>query len=192
MQDQKLAKIALVGASCTGKTSLFDTYRQQYAGQSPRVTFVSEAAREYFQTHSLPDRFTQEVQRDIQLLMLKNEEAAPKENCDIILCDSSTIDPAIYTLAFGDSEGAEALISQINFWLPTYTKFLLLNPADVPFENDEVRNESEKDRENIHQTFIKLFTEKNIPYEVLSGSLEERVAKLHEYIVKIAGAPTLT
>lgn len=61
----------------------------------------------------------------------------------------------------------------------------MLNPAGVPFVADEVRKEDEeKQRQHVHDTFIELFEESGIPFELLSGSLEERIARVDEILAE--------
>ena len=74
------------------------------------------------------------------------------------------------------------LLDRVKFWLPTYNKFLLLNPTDVPYQTDEVRQESEQVRQGFHNAYLEFFEESGIPYELLSGTLEQRVERVDEIL----------
>src|SRR3989344_6289984 len=162
-QDNPL-KIAFVGTSCIGKTTLLEHYRQQFIGNH-NVAFVEEAARIFFQNNPhISDRFSADTQGRVQSLALENENVAHVTGAEIILCDRSVIDAVAYVRAHGDAEGANKLLEKVRFWLPTYHNFLLLDPTDVPYETDEVRKEDEQKRQKFHNAFIQFFEETQIPY----------------------------
>lgn len=172
-------KLAFVGTSCVGKTTLLDEYKRR----SPLVTIVEEASRKFFiQNPDIKKRFSFEVQGKVQQVALENEERAHGSGATIILCDRSVIDAIVYVKAKGDQVGARELFKRIEFWLPTYHKFLLLNPADIPYQKDNVRQEDEAERQEFHEAFINFFNETGIPYELLSGTMEQRIVKVDEII----------
>lgn len=194
LKEGEPLKIAFVGTSCTGKTTLFERFRREYTNNDP-IVFSEEGARAYFEQRKKegkppPARFTVDIQRAIQERTIQNEKKAHASKPTIIFCDSSTIDQPIYTRAFGDKEGAELLYQGISSWIPTYSKFYMLDPRDVPFQNDEVRKESANERQRVHDTFVEVFAEKGIVYDLLSGTVEERfqtVDKLVRATIKPAG-----
>lgn len=171
-------KIAFIGTSCIGKTTLLNHFRTTDLGL--RVTIVDEAARDFFQENDVPDRFSAETQKRVQALALTREREAHANlpPPDIILCDRSVIDAVAYVKATGDEKGALQLLSDVQFWLSTYTHFLLLDPADIPYEQDEIRQEDPETRMRFHQAFLDFFAETEIPCELLSGTVEERVARI--------------
>lgn len=141
-------KIALVGACCVGKTTLLDLYKDNLD-----VVVVEEAARLFFTANpDIPDRFSVEVQRQIQALAIENEQSATIGNVRAVVCDRSVLDAVVYTWARGDKGGARQLFEKIEFWLPTYHKLLLLDPRDVHYETDNVRQEDEETRQQLHNT----------------------------------------
>lgn len=175
-------KIAFVGTSCIGKTTIFEHYKQQFAG-SPQVAFVEEAARVFFQDNpDVGDRFSAEIQGRVQALALQNEQSAYSSGARVVFCDRSVIDAVAYVKAHGDRDGSDRLLDNVAFWLPTYNKFLLLDPADVPYATDEVRREDADKRQQFHDAFVSFFAEKEIPYELLSGTLEERIRRVDEIL----------
>lgn len=184
MQERETArKIAFVGTMSTWKTRMFEHYRRKFSGD-PTVAFVEEAARRYFTDNPhIVNRFAKEPQGEIQQLALGDEKEAHESGARIIVCDRAVIDAVGYVRADGDKEGSEELLKRVEFWLPTYHKFLLLDPAGVPFVADEVREEDEeKQRQHFHNVFMNLFEEKQIPYELVSGSFEERIGRIDEIL----------
>ena len=94
------------------------------------------------------------------------------------MCDRSVIDAVVYVRSQGDIKGAEELLKRVEFWLPTYHKFLLLNPSDVPYETDDIRQETPEARQKFHDAFLNFFEETGIPYELLSGTKDERIRRV--------------
>ncbi len=184
-EQRRPLKLPLVGAGGIGKTSVLEVFRGRFE-KDPSVRIVDEVARDFFSQHpSIVARFAVEPQGKIQTLVLRKERAAESDGARIILCDRSVIDAVVYVRAQGDRIGADELLRRVEFWLPTYHRFLLLDPDGVPFENDNVRKEQETEREQIHKSFLQFFDETALPYELISGSLDERIARVEEIIGEV-------
>lgn len=172
-------KIALVGTSCTGKTTLVDTF-----DGCPGVVIAREAAREYFSKHLVPPeiRLSLKVQKAIQDVAIKNERMAALRDSTLILCDRSVIDSVIYTAIGGDYLGADTLYRRAEPYLPTYQRFVVLDPEAVPYEQDEVRAEDESIRREIHEMFLRLLIERGLPFDLLSGTREDYASQIRRWI----------
>lgn len=177
MLEREQKKLALVGTSGTGKTALFEALREHFKN-NPKIAFVEEAARIFFQENVVEERFSAETQGQIQTMVIISEQAAHESSATIIICDRSAIDAVAYTRSHGDKKGAEELFKRVEFWLPTYHQFILLDPADIPYQTDGIRKEDEFFRQKVHETFLSLFKELRIPFQLLRGTLEERLAKI--------------
>lgn len=175
-------KIAFVGTSCIGKTALLEIFSQQQT-EVANIAIIPEAARDFFLSNVVEDRFSADTQGKIQALALQREQKAHDSGADIILCDRSVIDAVVYTEAHGDPKGAIALLERVEFWLPTYNSFLLLDPADIPYQRDDVRTEDALKRQQFHEAFLAFFEKTGIPYQLLSGTLDERVGKIEALLV---------
>ncbi len=174
-------KLAFVGTSCTGKTTILRELKKQFKGDI-NIQFVDEAARILFMRHTKINRFSQSTQEKIQSLAMEMEKVAHTFSPKVIFCDRSAIDCIAYLKARGKYNEADRLFERVTHWLPTYNRLLLLDPVDVPYRQDRVRLESEDQRISFHMGFLNLFKERNIEYELLSGNIEERVYKVHEII----------
>ncbi len=174
-----MKKIALVGASCTGKTTLFEALRTHYADH-PQIAFAEEAARKYFSEHITPDhlRRTVKVQWGIMQAVMANEAAATKPNTELLICDRSLLDAHVFTYTGIDKKGAEALFQKVLPQMASYTKFYILNPADVPYKTDGIRLESEAVRMQIHANFMKAFEKYQLNFELISGTIQEKLQKI--------------
>ena len=99
---ERTKKIAFVGTSCTGKTTLFECYRDRYSGDGGAL-FVEEASRAYFQDNpNIEDRFSVRVQGEIQQLALRSEMDARRRGANVVFCDRSVVDAVAYVWASGD------------------------------------------------------------------------------------------
>jgi nicotinamide riboside kinase len=143
----------------------------------PRFAFVEEAARAFLQFHSLSlvGRNSLDVQRNIQEFIIESELIARASNPSIIVCDSSVLTTSMYLRGMGDTKGSLELLEAIEFWLPTYDSFLLLDCADVPYTQDAIRQESEEQRQRNQDAYIELFAQKHIPYKLINGTLPVRL-----------------
>jgi len=168
-------KIAFVGTSCVGKTTLIEAY---IGRKVPGLVVVNEAAREYFiRNPHVTDRFAVQAQGEVQALALKNEQSAHDSEATKIVCDRSVLDAVAYVRSQGDIAGSRQLLERVRLWVQTYHRFLLLNPVDVPYQTDSVRQEGEEVRLGFHRAFLEMFDDAGIQYELLSGTLEERVKR---------------
>lgn len=182
----EVVKVAFVGTSCIGKSSLLGVCEKRMGG---RVISVSEAAREYFVTHpEVTDRFSFEAQGDVQALAFQKEKSAHQQALKLgkaaIICDRSVLDAPVYVSSQGHDVGAFTLLQRARPWLPTYDRIYLLNPDDVPFTQDQVRDEDEATRKLFHDTFLDFFTANDIPYDLLSGNTDERFNQVSNFIIE--------
>jgi nicotinamide riboside kinase len=182
----EVVKVAFVGTSCVGKSTLLDACE---GAVGTKAVLVNEAAREYFTVHpNSTDRFAFAAQSEVQALALQKEKAAHQQALQLgkaaIICDRSVLDAPVYVSSQGDSDGALTLLGRVQFWLPSYSRIYLLNPADVPFAPDEVRDEDEATRQLFHETFLDFFAANSIPYELLSGNVSERFHRVSEFIAE--------
>ncbi|TSC88717.1 MAG: Uncharacterized protein G01um10145_743 [Microgenomates group bacterium Gr01-1014_5] len=173
-------KVAFVGTSCTGKTTLVDNYRGRNV---PGLVIVEEAAREYFTKNpEIRDRFSINAQGEVQALALKNEQSAHDSGATKIVCDRSVLDAVAYVRSQGDIRGSRRLLDRVRYWVSTYNKLLLVNPADVPYQTDSVRQEDEQVRLGFHKAFLEMFDDAGIQYELLSGTLKQRVKRTDQLL----------
>lgn len=181
-QEPKIKKLAFVGTSCVGKTTILDYFRKSSVG-NPNMVFVEEAARIFFtQNPQIKDRFSADTQGKVQALALKNEQDAHQSGARIILCDRSVIDAVVYVISQGDRKRAGELLKKVEFWLPTYHRFLLLDPSDIPYQTDNIRQETAETRQKFHDSFLTFFEETGMPYELLSGTEEVRIKRVTKII----------
>lgn len=174
-------KIAIVGGSATGKTTLLTRIERQHS-LNKDVAFVHESARQFFTENPDQIAFTFAVQEKILDLVIKNEKRAMAKNPRVIITDTSALEAMFYTKVQGDEEGASTLLKRVEAYIPTYTKFLVMNPNDVAFENDAIRKESKEIRDKIHQLLVEFYQQNNLRFELISGTIPERQKRVSDII----------
>lgn len=179
-----MKKFALVGTSCVGKTTLLNKLKRtlpKHFGDK-EIIFIDEAARVYFTQVQTTEPFQFIHQKGIQDLAIKLEKEAHEKAPDIIISDRSVLDAMVYVASFADTTGKKALQQNAESWIATYTHFFLLDPKGVPYYTDEVRKESENQRQTFHETFVREFESLQIPYTLISGSLQNRLMTITNHI----------
>lgn len=180
----KNRKFALIGTSCIGKTTLLFELEQiliqTYQGR--KIISVPEAARYYFETINTKKPFSYTNQRNIQNIAVDFEKKAEKQNPYIIICDRSALDAIAYVKAEGTEEEVNKLSRRVSQWLPTYSHFFLLDPKGVPYQTDEIRQETIATRELFHKSFLRVLTDLKLPYTLVSGSEKQRLIQMKEII----------
>ena len=173
-------KIAFVGGPSSGKTTLFDALGKEHS-KSQDIAFIDEVARQFFSENIIApeDRSKAEVQARIQDQILSKEQQALEANLKIIICDRSVIDPVVYAESRKLNKLSDELLERIKFWIPTYTTIYLFYINDVVHAKDDIRYEDSALRQKIHQAYLDFFARNNIKYELLSGTLNERIAKVN-------------
>jgi nicotinamide riboside kinase len=153
-------KIAFVGTLSSGKTTVFDKLQKRFQDDS-RVVFIGEVARPYltrrFEEHP-EDRkkvHTIEIQGVLQGIIWQYEKDAHMQHPALIVCDRSVLDSVIHLEAAGDTKSAGILFQRVESYVPSYDHLFLLDPANVPYEQDEVRTETPEERMLIHNTFVR-------------------------------------
>lgn len=178
---QKVIKLAIVGGSSTGKTTLFENLQKQHS-QDSRLAFVHESARQFFNENTVEIPFDFINQEKILELALLNEKLALQTNPKIIITDTSALEVMFYTQVLGNEQGAHNLLLRLEDYIPTYTKFLVMNTNDVTFKNDDIRRESEATRDTIHSMLINFYQTRNLPFVIISGTVPQRQKKVTEII----------
>lgn len=177
-----MRKITLVGTSCVGKTTIVE----RIAAEDQRVEVSHELAREFFSEYpEILDRSSKDIQGALVDVLIENEKKIHGLDPEIILCDRAALAAVIYTLAAGDHKGADEILSKIEYWLPTYNTFVLLDPSEVPYAVDSVRTEDPEARQAVHETYLDFLEGSDLPFVHLTGTLDERISAVQSIVDNI-------
>lgn len=167
------ARVCVVGAESTGTTTLTSALAEHY-----KTTWAPEYGRIYterlhragvntFVYHWRSDEFVH-IARQQQ----KDEDRMAREANRILFCDTDALATAIWHQRYVGtwSEEVEKIANSRR-----YDLYLLTN-CEIPFEQDGVR-----DGQHIRQWMTRRFTEeltkRGLPWALVKGSREERLAK---------------
>lgn len=158
-----MIKIAITGPESSGKSTLTVQLAKQF-----KVSFFTEFARTYLVQkagrYDLADLTQIALQQDLQRQVAKDERLAfyDTENLVIYIWSKvkyGKVDPAINTL-----------LEQQEF-----THYFLCRP-DIPWESDELR-ENPHNREELFEIYRSELDQRSLPYTIIEGSTDERLAK---------------
>ncbi len=162
--------IAILGAESTGKTTLAAALAAGLSSQGvPRVAWVPELLREWCAAQGRTPR------RDEQagILRAQNERiAAAAATHDVVVCDTTGLMTAVYSrLIFNDrSLDAPAIAHHRGVALS------LLTALDLPWVADGHQRDGPQVREPVDDTLRELLLAHALPFAVVGGQAEQRVA----------------
>ena len=184
--------IYIIGAQCTGKTTLVEDVARQLQQEQPTPLFtvIKELARNILKIAGVDrnDIKAGSVKAgEFQRLVLQAQLDAEidGQTRGFIISDRSGIDPVAYTKLYGPSAIAEELLEspQWKFLRERMCQGLVVLCEPVPawLFDDGTRLMPEDNQEwfQLHRVFIKLLQEAGIAFEVLPTTCvwkEERVA----------------
>lgn len=162
--SQLIKKIAVVGPESTGKTTLARQLAEKY-----QTRWVPEYAREYLEKQD--GNYEQDDLLAIAKGQLRKEEEYEKTAKDFLICDTNLIVIKIWS---------EYKYGSLDQWIEdqiksrSYDLYLLTN-WDIPWEYDVLR-ETPDDREQLFELYEALLKSYELPYAMIEGSEEERLA----------------
>lgn len=167
-------KVALLGAECTGKSSLTALLGQRLADL--RVATVPEYLREWcLQAGRTPQREEQAVVAAEQARRVA--EAARLH--PLVVADTTPLMTALYSIHYFQDRSAlaAAVAAQRDYQLT-----LLCCPSGIPWQADGWMRESPAVRLQAHEELQALLLEERLPFTLLSGPLEARAMQAEELI----------
>lgn len=182
MAESRALIIAILGAESTGKTTLAAALAARLASTGmPRATWVPEVLREWCDTQGRTPR------RDEQagILQAQNERiAAAAASHDVVVCDTTGLMTAVYSrLVFNDrSLDAPAIAQQRGLALS------LLTALDLPWVADGHQRDGPQVREPVDNTLRELLRAHALPFAVVGGQAEQRVAQALAAVAPLARA----
>ncbi len=171
--------ICLIGAECTGKTTLAQALAARLGG-----LWVPEYLRSFTDLHGrTPERHEQlgvlQEQFRMETAMLNT---ARSKACAWVFCDTAPLLTAVYSdHVFGDA----SLYPQAHGLHARYALTLLLEP-DIPWMADGVQRDGMADRADVQARIERALSRSDWPYVRVSGSLEARLLDATRHVQALA------
>lgn len=165
--ERGMRKVAIVGAECTGKSSLAEALAKVY-----NCPFVPEFAREYLGKLQMPYTAL-DIQAIARGQMSLEDEAVATSKAPYLFCDTNlwVIKVWMDNSFKNTPEWIEREIKQRPYTLHIITDF------EIPYEEDPLR-EHPKDRPYFTELYKQLLDINNVPYLYVTGTLPERIAQV--------------
>ena len=160
--------ICLLGAECTGKTTLAQALASRMG-----ALWVPEYLRSFTELHDrTPERHEQlcvlQEQVRMETAML---ETARRQPCSLVFCDTAPLLTAIYSdHVFGD----QSLYPQAHGLQARYALTLLLEP-DIPWVADGIQRDGLTERAAVHARIERALNDWSWPHVRISGTFEDRL-----------------
>jgi nicotinamide riboside kinase len=168
-QDTAMSVVTLLGAECTGKSTLTTQLGLQLADL--RAATISEYLRDWCLAQGRTPQ--QAEQWDIARTQTRRIAAAARRH-PLVIADTTALMTALYSRHYFADEAlfAEALPQQRRVALT-----LLCCPEGIPWQADGWMRDGDSMRQRTHQELQALLNEHHLPFVLLQGSLQARVAK---------------
>ena len=163
--------IAVIGAECTGKTTLARQLAPALAqATGRRVAWVPEWLREWCEVHGRTPRADE--QAAIATVQHERIEAAAAAH-DIVVCDTSALMTTVYSrIVFGDRS-----LDTMAVALHRGMAHTLLMAVDLPWVSDGRQREGPQVQVPVDDALRELLHGHGLPYSVVAGRGEKRLAQ---------------
>lgn len=160
-------RVALLGAECTGKTTLAQSLQSVMAPLPGGARWIPEALRDWCAFHGrTPGAHEQAAIAQTQLLRVKQAEP-----CAILLVDTSPLMTAIYSdLLFAD----QSLYAMAIDHQRTYRLNLVLQP-DLPWVADPGQRDGPQAQGRVHQRLLEVLHAEGIAFSLVGGEGQARI-----------------
>ena len=161
-----VARIALLGAESTGKSTLAAALARRYA-----TLWVPEYLREFVEVNARVPR--EDDQIGIARTQREREHALAVDARvrDFLFVDTTPLMTAVYSRIYWGRVPADLLALEAGH---DYAWTLVAAP-DLPWVPDGLQRESEEVRQRVHAQLMAVLDARGIPFTLLTGELDERV-----------------
>ena len=160
-----VTRVAILGAESSGKSTLAEALALRYG-----TVWVPEYLREFVDTRGRVP--FESDQYPIARTQLEREDAAAARAAGYLFCDTTPLMTALYSRQYwGRVDPQLARLAAAHDYAWTF-----VTAPDSPWEPDGLQRESEEVRQKVHAMLLATLAERGIPYVLLEGAVEERVA----------------
>lgn len=178
--------IYLIGAQCTGKTTLLEALTKAIKSRYHSVSFstVTEIARDVLRQHQFTrEDITSSSDRALQLQQLILDAQFEKESRlghSTILSDRSGVDPIVYGVQYGPPH-ARLLLEKSLKWQFLRDRMkkslVVVCPPHKEWSTDDgtrLMADSWEEWHNVHLTFVEILHDNDIPFYVIPMDVVDR------------------
>ncbi|MCS0581571.1 ATP-binding protein [Massilia pinisoli] len=164
-----VARIALLGAESTGKSTLAQALAARYD-----TLWVPEYLREFVEVNARVPREDDQV--GIARTQRAREEALARDARvrDFLFVDTTPLMTAVYSRIYWDRVPPDLLALEAAH---DYAHTLVAAP-DLPWVPDGLQRESEEVRLRVHAQLVAVLDERRIPFTLLTGELDARLRRV--------------
>lgn len=178
------------GAQSTGKSTLLKALQEKY---SDKFDFVPEVTRRIAR-NNIPINDTESNYNITQQLIIADHlqnfrSAFAEDNKTGLFLDRCIVDGYIYTLyLYKNNKVSYPVLKNAEYWYRElfyqYDEIFYTDPKDVELIDDGIRSNSDDFRNDIIKLYEKYILHGQHRLTVLSGTVEQRLAKIEECISK--------
>lgn len=174
-------KIAILGAECTGKSTLAQALLIDLQARHPGAVLLPETLRSWCDAHGRTPRAEEQAEiLQAQLLALQAHAAAP-----LLLCDTTPLMTAVYSdLLFGDPTLYESALAQQRRFDLT-----LLTGLDLPWVADVFQRDGVAQRAQVDQRLREVLQRERLGYATVYGAGTARTNSALAAIASAQGKP---
>jgi len=175
-------KIALLGAECTGKSTLAQALARRLRQDGQPVTLVPEYLRQWCEQHGR----TPLAQEQASIAQAQSDAIAQVSASDWLLCDTTPLMTAVYSSIYfsDDTLLAQALHAQDQFDLT------LLCAPDLPWQPDGILRDGPALQARTDALLHQVLAQQGLAYRVVRGQglqrLENALAAISASMGRIA------
>lgn len=171
-----ITNVVFLGAPATGKTTIASKLADEY-----KTVWMPEYGREYWETHQAERKLSLEQLVDIAVEHLKREDEHLYEANQYLFTDTNAITTYMFSLYYHQS-ALNKLIELANSAQSRYDLVFLCD-VDIPYADTWDRSGDVR-RKIFQKQIVGDLLARKIPYIILRGDLETRVAKVREVLRK--------
>lgn len=169
-----ITKSVFLGAMSSGKSTLVEALAKKF-----NTTFAPEYGREYWTQHQVDRRIGFEAFDEIAKGHIEIEDREIVNADKYFFVDTNAITTYMFALDY-HGKAPDFLTKTANLNYKRYDLFFLCD-IDIPYDDTWDRSGNQK-REIFQKQIIADLKERNIPYILLSGNLEERIKKVESVL----------
>jgi HTH-type transcriptional repressor of NAD biosynthesis genes len=176
VRNYYIKKICVIGAECTGKTTLCDTLAALYD-----TRFVPEYGRTYTEAMAYPEhhKWTSRELEGIGWMQLANEREAARYAGKVLISDTAVITTAIFhEVLMGHRDDELENLANAH---TSHDLYILCDPT-TPFRQDSTGIRMEDQRRFFHDRYLTWLNDNQLDYIEVKGDQVERIKQAVEAI----------